>query len=74
MGAAQGRAIRTVSDALTWGDEWVAAYAEMYDKVEALESQVFALQTRAVILEAEALLLRYDVAQALGRVYQCEVE
>lgn len=60
-----GRAIRTVDEALRWGDGWVSAYAELYAHAEELEHQAFMLQTRAVILEAEALLLRYDMAQAL---------
>lgn len=70
----QARAIRTVDDALKWGDEWVTAYvaqlehaAELQARVELLSEQVFMLQTRAVILEAEAQLLRYDVAQTLSK-------
>lgn len=57
--------------------EWQAAHATMQAHaedigatVERLNDEVFALQTRAVILEAEALLLRYDVAQALGKAYE----
>ncbi len=63
--SAPGRAIRTVEAALDWGDEWVSAYVQLLDHAEQLEHQVFMLQTRAVILEAEALLLRYDMQQAL---------
>ncbi len=66
--ATPGRAIRTVAAALQWGDEWVSAYAELYAHAEHLEHQVFMLQVRAVILEAEALLFRYDMEQALRRV------
>lgn len=64
--------IHSVGQALVWGDGWVAAYAtleahaaDLAATVERLNDQVFSLQTRAVILEAEALLLRYNVAQAL---------
>lgn len=64
----QARAIRTRQDALDWGDEWVSAYSEIHLRAEQLEHQVFMLQIRVVILEAEALLLRYDVAKALGQV------
>lgn len=71
MGAAnEARAIRTVSNALDWGDEWVSAYVELREHTEQLEHQVFMLQVRATILEAEALLLRYDMAKALGRVLE----
>ena len=80
MGAAtEARAIGTIDAALRWGDEWVSAYAtlqahaaDLSATVERQADEIFALQTRAVILEAEALLLRYDVAQALGRVYESE--
>lgn len=63
----QSRVILSVNDALNWGDEWVSAYAALQSHTEQLEHQVFMLQTRAVILEAEALLLRYDMQQALAR-------
>lgn len=60
--------IRTARAALEWGDGWVSAYAALEANIEHLENQVFLLKTRAVILEAEALLLRYDIAQALRKV------
>jgi hypothetical protein len=66
--------IRTGRQALAWGDEWVAAYAtlaahscDLAETVERLRDEVFALQTRSIILEAEALLLRYNVAEALRK-------
>jgi hypothetical protein len=69
VGAANAaRPIRSIEDALTWGDEWVSAYADLYERADQLEKQVFMLQIRVVILEAEALLLRYDVAKALVKV------
>lgn len=59
--------------------EWQEAHAaqrahaaDLYATIERLSDEVFALQTRAVILEAEALLLKYDVAQSLNRVYESE--
>lgn len=36
--------------------------------IEEMHHEAFMLQTRAVILEAELLLLRYDVAEALRKV------
>lgn len=39
--------------------------AELLQQIDALHDEVFMAQTRAVILEAEALLLRYDMEQAL---------
>lgn len=55
-------------------DEWQAAHAtlqalgaDLGATINRLNDEVFMLQTRAVILEAEALMLRYDVAQALGK-------
>lgn len=69
MGAAnEERSIRTVHDALDWGDGWVSAYVELRERTEQLEHQVFMLQIRASILEAEAMLLRYDMAKALGQL------
>jgi hypothetical protein len=75
VGAADPKAINTRHDALLWGDEWVAAYAtlqahadDLTATIGQLNDEVFMLQTRAVILEAEALLLRYDVAEALRKV------
>lgn len=72
--SAQARAIHSIYDALKWGDEWVSAYvaqlehaAELQARIEHLSDQVFILQTRAVILEAEALLLRYNVAETLSK-------
>lgn len=69
MGATpKARAIRTVYDALAWGDEWVSAYAALQSHAEQLEHQVFMLQVRSAVLEAEALLLQYDVFKALGKI------
>lgn len=42
--------------------------------IDWLNHDAFMLQTRAVILEAEALLLRYDVAEALRKVPAEEAE
>lgn len=42
--------------------------AELHAAMDILHDEAFMLRTRAVILEAEALLLRYDVAEALRRV------
>lgn len=72
MGApepAQARSIRTVHDALAWGDEWMAAYhqqqAELNARIVRLSDEVFMTQTRAVILEAELLILRHKVSETL---------
>lgn len=53
--------------------EWQESHAaqranahDLYATIERLSDEVFMLQTRAMILEVEALLLRYDVAKALG--------
>lgn len=62
------RVMRTIDDALRWGDEWVTAYVELHERAEELEHKAYMLEVRSVILEAEALLLRYDVAEALRKV------
>lgn len=67
----QQYAIRTLDDALRWGDAWMVAYNEQWRVWQAaldrVNDELFIARINATILEAELRLLRYDIDQALHK-------